>query len=76
MITNLEYLRTALEVLESGESTEINTIKILRIMASICTQNAERMQREFESRVDAKLARNYQDLQNQKLVDQKSPFRL
>ena len=37
MITNLEYLRTALEVLESGESTEINTIKILRIMASICT---------------------------------------
>jgi hypothetical protein len=44
MITNLEYLRTALEVLESGESTEANKIKILKIMASICTQNAERME--------------------------------
>ena len=69
MITHLDYLRTALEVLESGDSTEINQIKILRIMASICIQNAERMQKEFESRVDAKLARNYQDQQNQRLVD-------
>lgn len=69
MITNLNYLRTALEVLESGDSTEVNTIKILRVMASICTQNAERMQKDFESRVDAKLARNYQDLQNARLVD-------
>jgi hypothetical protein len=69
MITNLDYLRTALEVLESGDSTEINQIKILRIMASICMQNAERMQKEFETRVDEKLARNYQDLQNSRLVD-------
>jgi hypothetical protein len=69
MITNLNYLRTALEVLESGESTEITTIKILKIMASICTQNAERMQQEFEQRVDANLARNYQDIQNDRLVD-------
>lgn len=69
MITNLEYLRTALEVLESGESTEANTIKILKIMASICTQNANRMEAALVDRVDAKLARNYQDLQNDRLVD-------
>jgi hypothetical protein len=69
MITNLNYLRTALEVLESGETTEITNIKILRVMASICTQNAERMQQEFEQRVDDNLARDYQDIQNQKLVD-------
>lgn len=69
MINHLGYLRTALEVLESGASTEINEIKILRIMASICTQNAERMERDFEGRVDAKLARGYQDHQNQRLVD-------
>jgi hypothetical protein len=69
MITNLNYLRTALEVLESGESTEMNTIKILRVMASICTQNAERMQQEFEQRVDDNLARNYQNIQNDRLVD-------
>ena len=44
MITNLNYLKTALEVLESGESTEVNTIKILRTMAQICTQNADRLE--------------------------------
>ena len=69
MITNLNYLRTALEVLETGESTEMNTIKILKIMASICTQNAERLQQEFEERVDSNMARNYQDVQNDRLVD-------
>jgi hypothetical protein len=55
MITNLAYLRTALEVLESGDSTEINTIKILKVMASICTQNAERLEKEFVDRVDLRL---------------------
>ena len=55
MITNLEYLRTALEVLESGQSTEVNTIKILRIMASICMQNAERMEADFVNRVEDRL---------------------
>jgi len=69
MITNLEYLKTALEVLESGQSTEVNTIKILKIMASICTQNANRMEADLADRVDARLERNYQDLQNNRLVD-------
>jgi hypothetical protein len=69
MITNLEYLKTALAVLEEGQSTEVNTIKILKIMASICTQNAERMEADLVDAVDAKLARNYQDLQNHRLVD-------
>jgi hypothetical protein len=69
MITNLEYLKTALAVLEEGQSTEVNTIKILRIMASICTQNAERMEADLVDAVDTKLARNYQDRQNEKLVD-------
>jgi len=55
MITNLEYLRTALEVLESAESTEINTIKILRIMASICTQNADRLEARLVDRMEDRL---------------------
>ena len=55
MITNLNYLRTALEVLESGESTEVNTIKIFKIMASICTQNAERMEAALVDKVDNRL---------------------
>lgn len=48
MITNLEYLKTALQVLESSESTPPDTIKILRIMASICQQNAERLQQHLD----------------------------
>ena len=55
MITNLEYLRTALEVLESGESTEVNTIKILKIMASICTQNADRLEADLVDRIEDRL---------------------
>ena len=55
MIKNLDYLRTALEVLESGQSTEVNTIKILRIMASICIQNAERMEADWIDRVEDRL---------------------
>ena len=55
MITNLDYLRTALEVLESGQSTEANTIKILRIMASICMQNAERMEARLVDKIEDRL---------------------
>jgi len=55
MITNLEYLKTALEVLESGESTEANTIKILKIMASICTQNADRLEARLVDRMEDRL---------------------
>jgi hypothetical protein len=55
MITNLEYLKTALEVLESGQSTEVNTIKILRIMASICTQNADRLEARLVDRIEDRL---------------------
>ena len=55
MITNLNYLKTALEVLESGESTEANTIKILRIMASICMQNAERMEARLIDKIEDRL---------------------
>jgi len=55
MITNLEYLKTALEVLESGQSTEVNTIKILKIMASICTQNANRLEANLVDRIEDRL---------------------
>lgn len=42
-IQNLNYLKTALEVLESGTASEANTIKILKIMSEICAMNAEKM---------------------------------
>ncbi len=55
MIANLDYLKTALEVLDSGESTEANTIKILKIMASICIQNAERMEADLVDKIENRL---------------------
>lgn len=55
MITNLEYLKTALAVLEEGRSTEVNTIKILKIMASICTQNAQRLEADLVDRIEDRL---------------------
>ena len=55
MITTLEYLKTALEVLDSGTSTEVNTIKILKIMASICTQNANRLEANLVDRIEDRL---------------------
>jgi len=55
MIKHIDYLRTALEVLESDHSTEVNTIKILKIMASICIQNAERMEANLVDRIENRL---------------------
>ena len=42
-IQNLNYLKTAVEVLEAGQATEANTIKILKIMSEICAMNAQKM---------------------------------
>jgi hypothetical protein len=55
MIKHIDYLRTALEVLESGHSTEANSIKILKIMASICIQNAERMEANLVDKIENRL---------------------
>ena len=43
LIQNLNYLKTAVEVLESGQVTEANTVKILKIMSEICVMNAQKM---------------------------------
>jgi hypothetical protein len=38
-------------------------------MSEICGKNATRIRQQLEDAVDTKLARNYQDLQNDRLVD-------
>jgi hypothetical protein len=55
MIKNLAYLKTALEVLEAGQESEITQIKILRVMAQICQQNADRIQQDLENLIDQKM---------------------
>ena len=47
LIQNLNYLKTAVEVLEAGQATEANTIKILKIMSEICAMNAQKMTQDL-----------------------------
>lgn len=58
MITNLAYLKTAVAVLEDGQ-TAMTEVKILRVMSQICEQNAERILREFQECVDHNMAVNH-----------------
>ena len=44
MITNLNYLRTALELLEQGSQSAETEIRVLRTMQHICEQNIERLE--------------------------------
>lgn len=64
-----EYIRRAVEALEDPETTEMAQQKILRTMEQICGKNATDLELNLIGAVDAKIQRNYQDLQNRKLVD-------
>lgn len=44
MIKNINYLKTAIEVLEDGTQTPDMEIKILKTMAQICQQNINRLE--------------------------------
>ena len=64
-----EYIRRAVTAIESGEYNKWTEAKILRTMSQICGKNATDIEQNLIGSVDAKISRNYQDLQNQKLVD-------
>ena len=64
-----EYIRRAVEALESREYSKMAEVKILRTVSQICGKNATEIERTLVDSVDAVLDRKYQDLQNQKLVD-------
>jgi len=64
-----EYIRRAVEALENPDMTPMAQRKILRTMEQICGKNATDLELNLIGAVDAKIQRNYQDLQNQKLVD-------
>ena len=55
MITNLNYLKTAIETLEAGQ-TPMTEAKILSTIAHICQQNIDRIQLELIDQVDQRLA--------------------
>jgi hypothetical protein len=64
-----EYIRRAVEALEDPETTLISQHKILKTMSQICGKNATDIELNLIGEVDVKISRNYQDLQNKKLVD-------
>ncbi len=63
------YIQKAMEAIESPDCTQMAKAKILQTMSEICGKNATRIREQLEDAVDTKLARNYQDLQNDRLVD-------
>jgi hypothetical protein len=63
-----EYIRRAMAALEQ-EQTAMTQHKILRTISQITGRAADRIEDQLCDSVDAKLARNYQDIQNNKLVD-------
>ncbi len=64
-----EYIRRAVTALEDPDMTEMSRLKVLRVMEQICGKNATDLELNLIGAVDAKISRNYQDLQNKKLVD-------
>jgi hypothetical protein len=64
-----EYIRRAVEALEDPKTTEMAQQKILRTMEQICGKNATDLELNLIGAVDAKIQRNYQDLQNKKMID-------
>lgn len=64
-----EYIRRAVTALEDPEITPMAQRKILRTMEQICGKRATDIESNLIGSVDVKIQRNYQDLQNQKLVD-------
>ena len=54
MIKNLNYMKTAIEVLEGGTS-DMNQLKILKVVKEICEQNIARIEGEVIDRVEGKL---------------------
>jgi len=64
-----EYIQRAVKALEDPEITEMTQHKILKTMEQICGKNATDIELNLIGAVDARITRNYQDLQNKKLVD-------
>ena len=54
MITNLTYLKTAIEALEAGQ-TPMTEAKILKVMSQICEMNIVRIESDLVDSVEDRL---------------------
>ena len=66
--SEFEYLERAMAALRETP-TMMAQVKIQKAMAQILLRDAQRIEEVLLERFDAKMERNYQDRQNEKLVD-------
>jgi hypothetical protein len=64
-----EYIRRAMAVLEDPETTPMAQHKIFRTVGQIFEMNARRVEDRMIDLFDARMAREYQDKQNSKLIN-------
>lgn len=64
-----EYIRRAMAVLEDPETTPMAQHKILRTVGQIFEMNAQRIEDRMIDRFDTLMQRNYQDIQNNRLLN-------
>ena len=57
MITNINYLKTAVECLEEGQ-TPMTEAKILRTIQQICEMNIQRIELDLVDKVEDRLYNN------------------
>ena len=57
MITNINYLKTALECLEEGQ-TPMTELKILKTIQQICDMNIQRIELDLVDKVEDRLYNN------------------
>ena len=57
MITNINYLKTALECLEEGQ-TPMTEMKILKTIQQICDMNIQRIELDLVDKVEDRLYNN------------------
>ena len=57
MITNINYLKTALECLEEGQ-TPMTEMKILKTMQQICEMNLQRIELNLVDKIEDRLYNN------------------
>ena len=57
MITNINYLKTAVECLEEGQ-TPMTEMKILKTIQQICEQNIQRIELNLVDKIEDRLYNN------------------
>jgi hypothetical protein len=64
-----DYIRRAMDALNSPECTEMTRVKILRTISQITDRAARTIEQNYIDRVDTEISAEYQRHLNKKLVD-------